>query len=188
MTADRIAIRAMRADDWPAVRRIYEAGIATGDATLEQAAPDWPAWDAAHRAACRFVATDERDRVIGWTALGPLSHRAVYAGVAWESVYVDPSARGRGVGRALLVELVGASEAEGVWTLQAGVLAENAASFALHQRVGFRIVGVQHRLGRDATGRWRDVALLERRSTVVGVDGDVGVDAPVDVDPAIDRD
>ncbi len=181
-------IRPMRAVDWPAVRRIYEAGIASGNATLERDAPEWDGWDAVHRTECRFVAVDLHERVIGWTALGPYAHRPVYAGVAWESVYVDPAAHGRGVGTALLGELIPASEAAGVWTLQAGILAENAASFALHQRVGFRIVGVQRRLGRDATGRWRDVALLERRSTLAGVDGDVGADPPVDVDPAIDRD
>lgn len=163
-------VRPMLEADWPAVCHIYEAGIATGNATLEQVVPAWAAWDAAHRPECRLVAVDEGGLVIGWTALSPHSHRAVYAGVAWESVYVDPRARGRGVGTALLAELLPASEANGVWTLQAGILAENTVSFALHQRVGFRIVGIQHRLGRDATGRWRDVALLERRSDVVGAE------------------
>lgn len=163
-------IRPMRVADWPAVRRIYEAGIASGNATLERDAPAWDGWDAAHRTECRFVAVDVDERIIGWTALGPYAHRPVYAGVAWESVYVDPAAHGRGVGTALLGALIPTSEAEGVWTLQAGILAENTASFALHARAGFRIVGVQRRLGRDAAGRWRDVALLERRSAVVGVD------------------
>jgi phosphinothricin acetyltransferase len=102
--------------------------------------------------------------VAGWTAIGRYSTREVYAGVAWESVYVAESARGRGVGRALLDALIPATEAAGVWTLMAGVLAENVASLALHERVGFRRVGVQERIGRDAGGHWRDVVLLERRS------------------------
>ncbi|MEA2547598.1 MAG: hypothetical protein QOE42_196, partial [Chloroflexota bacterium] len=116
---------------------------------------------------CRFVARLD-GRVVGWTALGRYSTREVYAGVAWESVYVDAAARGRGVGSALLAALIPASEAAGVWTLIAGVQAENAASLALHERAGFRRIGVQERIGRDASGTWRDVVLLERRSSLVG--------------------
>ena len=162
-------IEPMTAADWPAVRRIYAEGIATGDATLEREAPDWDAFDAAHVQDCRFVARNVDDgSVVGWTALGRSSTRAVYSGVAWESVYVADNARGRGVGRALLETLIPASEAAGFWTLQAGVLSDNAASLALHDAVGFRRVGVQHGVGQDALGRWRDVVLLERRSEIVG--------------------
>jgi len=85
-------------------------------------------------------------------------------------VYVGEAARGRGVGRALLAELIAASEVAGYWTLFAGVMAENAASLALHEAAGFRRIGIQHRLGQDAAGRWRDVVLLEHRSLVVGRD------------------
>lgn len=166
-TATAIRIDRMRPGHWPAVRAIYEAGIAGGDATLERAVPDWPAWDAAHRPEGRFVAVD-REHVLGWVALAPVSTRRAYDGVAWISVYVSSGAQGRGIGRALLVAAVEASEEAGVWTLQAGILAENAASLAVHRRVGFRRVGIQERLGRDAQGRWRDVVLLERRSAFVG--------------------
>jgi phosphinothricin acetyltransferase len=91
--------------------------------------------------------------VVGWTALSAWSARVAYAGVAWESVYVGAAARGRGVGRALLAALVPASEAVGVWTLIAGVQVENAASLALHERVGFRPIGVQRRVGATPAGR-----------------------------------
>jgi len=154
--------------DWPAVRQIYAEGIATGDATLEREAPDWSHFDRSHPAECRLVARSGPDGVVGWTALGGYSGRKVYSGVAWESVYVAESARGGGVGRSLLEALIAASEAAGYWTLLAGVLAENVGSLALHERVGFRRIGVQRRLGQDARGRWRDVVLLERRSPVVG--------------------
>lgn len=157
----------MAADDAEAVLAIYAEGIATGNATLETAAPDWRRWNAIHRRECRFVARLD-GAVVGWTALGSWSSRDVYAGVAWESVYVAAAARGRGVGRALLDALIPASEVAGVWTLVAGVLVENAASLALHEAVGFRRVGVQRGLGRDTAGRWRDVVLLERRSETVG--------------------
>ncbi len=157
--------------DWPDVRRIYAEGIATGDATLEREAPDWDHFDRSHRADCRLVArTADGGPVVGWVALTAASARRVYSGVAWESVYVAGASRGRGVGRALLAAVTAESEAAGVWTLQAGVLAENAASLALHERAGFRRVGVQRSIGRDGQGRWRDVVLLERRSDRVGID------------------
>lgn len=164
-------VEPMTAADWPDVRCIYAQGIATGDATLERDAPDWDHFDRSHRSDGRLVARDRPDGpVLGWVALTSFSARRVYAGIAWESVYVAEDARGRGVGRALLAAVIVASEADGTWTLQAGVLAENTASIALHESVGFRRIGVQRGLGQDATGRWRDVVLLERRSEVVGVD------------------
>ncbi len=161
-------IERMRPGHWPAVRAIYEAGIGTGDATLEHEAPDWEAWDSTHRAEARFVA-DDGERVLGWVALAPVSGRRVYQGVCWISVYVALDAQGKGVGTALVAAAVEASEVAGIWTLQAGILAENAASLAVHRRAGFRRVGVQRRLGRDSAGRWRDVVLMERRSTTIGI-------------------
>jgi phosphinothricin acetyltransferase len=163
-----LTIDAMQVADWPAVRAIYEEGIATGLATFERSAPSWDAWDRSHRRECRLVARDPDGAVVGWAALSHYSARAVYAGVAELSVYVGAGARGAGVGRALLAALIDASEAEGIWTLQAGVMADNSASLALHEGLGFRRVGIRERIGRDVTGRWRDVVLLERRSRAVG--------------------
>ena len=161
----RLLIEPMTDADWPEIRRIYAEGIATGNATLEREAPDWSHFDHSHRHDCRFVARAAvGSPILGWTALTAYSSRRVYAGVAWESVYVAADARGRGVGRALLEALIPASEASGLWTLLAGVLTENTASIALHEAVGFRQVGVQHGLGQDSAGRFRDVILLERRS------------------------
>jgi L-amino acid N-acyltransferase YncA len=162
-----LELRPMISADWSDVAAIFSQGISTNDATLESAVPSWAQWDLGHRPYCRFVAT-LGERVVGWTALSSYSERAVYGGVAWESVYVAEQARRAGVGRALLEALVAASEAAGVWTLMAGVQIENSASLALHERVGFRRIGVQERIGRDPTGRWRDVVLLERRSGIVG--------------------
>lgn len=160
----------MRPDDWPDVRRIYAEGIATGDATLEREVPDWSHFDHSHRHDCRLVARDRAGgTVLGWVALTAYSGRKVYAGVAWESVYVGAAARGRGVGRRLLEAVIPMSEAAGLWTLLAGVMSENAASLGLHGSVGFRWIGLQRAVGQDVSGRWRDVVLLERRSDVVGV-------------------
>jgi L-amino acid N-acyltransferase YncA len=167
MTTESV-IDVMSPADWADVRRIYEEGIATGIATFETEAPEWEAWDAAHRPECRFVAR-RGDKVVGWIALSRVSKRHVYRGVAEVSVYVAASARGAGVGRTLFDALIPASEAEGIWTIQAGVMADNQASLRLHERAGFRRVGVRERFGQHRDGRWRDVVLLERRSGTAGV-------------------
>ena len=160
-------IEAMAAGDWPQVRAIYLQGIATGNATFEQEAPSWEPWDTAHLADGRLTARSGAS-VLGWAALSRVSGRCVYAGVAEVSLYVAQAARGQGVGAALLGSLVQVSERMGLWMLQAGVFPENAASLVLHRRHGFREVGTRERIG-QMNGVWRDVILLERRSSVVGV-------------------
>ncbi len=162
------SIDGVKAADWEAVRSIYEEGIATGNATFETEAPSWGKWDASHLAEGRFVAR-AGEAVLGWAALSPVSSRCVYAGVAEVSVYVGREYSGQGVGGALLGALVGWSEQNGIWTLQAGIFPENKASLALHKGCGFREVGRRERLG-QIKGVWRDVILLERRSKVVGID------------------
>ena len=152
----------MRPDDWDSVRDIYLQGIATGNATFATNAPDWQQWDADHLPVCRLVARTG-SAIAGWVALSPYSRRKVYAGVAEVSVYVAASSRGQGIGAALMSALIEESERSGIWTLQAGIFPENAASVELHQRFGFRVVGVRERIG-QMDGRWRDVVLMERRS------------------------
>lgn len=158
-------IRDLRSDDWPAVRAIYAEGIRGGDATFETEPPSWERWDAAHPE-LRLVA-EHQDAVAAWAALSPVSDRCCYRGVGEVSVYVAEKARGVGLGRALLDELVRRSEQGGYWTLNAGVFPENEASIRLHKACGFREIGVRERIG-ELHGVWRDVIWLERRSTVVG--------------------
>jgi len=157
----------MQPENWPAVREIYREGIATGNATFESELPDWEKWDSNHRQDCRLIARKE-EQVLGWAALSPVSGRRVYAGVAEVSVYVAAAARGTGVGKSLLQALIAESELHGIWTLQAGIFRENAASVALHKSCGFREVGVRHRIGKLGE-TWRDVLLLERRSATIGL-------------------
>jgi L-amino acid N-acyltransferase YncA len=159
-------IEAMTPTDWLAVHTIYAAGIATGNATFETTAPEWEAWDAAHRPDCRFIAR-RGGEILGWTALSPISKRVVYAGVAEESIYIAESARGQGIGKALLTAVIQASEQAGIWTLQTGIFPENVASIALHKACGFRQVGIRERIG-QRDGIWRDVVFMERRSQLVG--------------------
>jgi L-amino acid N-acyltransferase YncA len=149
----------------PAVLSIYQAGLDTGDASFETTAPDWAGWDAVHLPAHRFVALDGAE-VLGWVAATPVSSRCVYAGVVEHSVYVAPSAHGRGVGATLLAALITSTEAAGIWTIQCGIFPENTASLALHRRAGFREIGIRERVGWHH-GVWRDVVAVERRSPVV---------------------
>jgi L-amino acid N-acyltransferase YncA len=161
-----VVVEPMATADWPAVRAIYEEGMATRNATFETAAPSWEAWDAAHRPDCRLVARLD-GAVAGWAALSDYSSRHVYRGVAEVSVYVAASVRGRGTGRALLRSLIQEAEKAGVWTLQAGIFPENEPSLRLHAAEGFRVVGRRERIG-QLDGSWRDVVLMERRSASVG--------------------
>ena len=169
--ATGLSIRALTADDAASVLAIFRQGIETGHATFQAEAPDWPAWDAGHHAACRLIAQDAA-QVLGWAALAPVSARRVYAGVAEVSVYVAGAARRRGVGGLLLEALIDAADAAGIWTLQAGIFPENAASIRLHEAHGFHVVGTREKLGLmtygPLAGRWRDVVLLERRRRITG--------------------
>ncbi|WP_128376250.1 GNAT family N-acetyltransferase [Streptomyces cavernae] len=150
------------------VLEIYRLGIDEGNATFETEPPTWEAFDRSKLPGHRFVAVDGTDdRVLGWVAATRVSDRCAYAGVVEHSVYVHPDARGRGVARVLLDALIESTEADGIWTIQSGIFPENTASLALHERAGFRAIGIRERIGRHH-GRWRDVVLVERRSPRVG--------------------
>ena len=151
----------MRPADWDEVRSIYLEGIRSGNSTFETDAPSWEKWDETHLPVPRLVMRDD-GVVLGWAALGPVSKRKVYRGVAEVTVYVTESARGTGIGRALLEALIAASEENGIWTLQASIFPENSASVELHLRCGFREVGRRERIA-TLNGVWRDTLLFERR-------------------------
>jgi L-amino acid N-acyltransferase YncA len=160
-----MTIEPMLAEHAAAVLAIYQAGIDEGNATFETQAPPWDEFSAAKLPAHRYVATAGGD-VLGWVAVSAVSGRCVYAGVVEHSVYVHPGARGQGVGHQLLAALISSTEAAGIWTIESGIFPENTASAALHRAAGFRAVGIRERIGQHH-GRWRDVVLIERRSSVV---------------------
>ena len=163
-----VIIEDMMDESWEAVQRIYNAGIATKNATFQTEAPDWEAWDQSHRKDCRLlIKVDEQ--IAGWAALSNVSSRCVYAGVAEVSIYIDSAFRGMGVGDQLMKQLIAASEKHGLWTLQAGIFPENKASIALHLKNGFKILGIREKIGK-LDNVWRDTVLLERRSKVVGIE------------------
>ncbi|HVK35210.1 MAG TPA: GNAT family N-acetyltransferase [Microlunatus sp.] len=162
----------LTAAHWPRVAAIHAAGIATGHATFESEPPSWEDFDATRLPHQRLVAVDPADRVLGWTAASAVSDRCVYAGVVEHSVYVDPAAQGKGIGRHLLDGLADSTESAGIWTIQSGIFPENTRSLRLHRLSGFEVVGTRRRLGRmtygPLAGRWRDVIMIERRSAVTG--------------------
>jgi phosphinothricin acetyltransferase len=158
-------IRKLISPDWPLVKDIYLSGLATGNASFATNAPDWDSWDNGHLQHSRVV-VELDGKVVGWAALSPVSGRCVYAGVAELSIYISEEVRGKGIGKTLLNEVIKSSETEGIWTLQSGIFKENEASIKLHQKCGFRIVGVRERIG-QRDGIWRDVVLMERRSEVI---------------------
>ena len=163
MLAPPVTLRSLLAEDWPAVRAIYLDGIRSGLASFETDAPSWDDWNAAHT--LRVVAESDHE-VVGWAAAGPVSMRRCYRGVVESSVYVAAHAQGRGVGRALMEDLIARAERAGVWTIQTSIFPENEASLNLHASVGFRVVGERNRIGKR-DGIWRNTVLMERRSEVI---------------------
>ena len=161
-----ITVRAMASADGMKVLAIFAEGIKSGDSTFETNVPTWREWDRAHLPMHRLVAVEGENKVLGFAALSRVSERRAYSGVAESTVYVRADSHRRGVGAALLGELIAVTEAAGIWTLQAGIFPENTASIALHEKLGFRIVGRRERIGRHR-GKWRDVLLMERRSPAI---------------------
>ena len=161
-------IRPMRKEDWLFVAGIYQQGLDSNMASFQTECPLYEAFDASHLSFCRLV-MQEKDKIIGWTALSLYSSRSVYRGVAELSIYLVQEARGKGLGFRLLEALIEESEKKGIWTLQAGILSDNSASVRLHEKAGFRLVGKREQIAQDRTGKWRDIFLYERRSETVGI-------------------
>lgn len=163
-----IRLRAMNATDWIRVAEIYKEGIETGNATFQQSIPTWEDWNKGHISVCRIVAEVNHD-IVGWAALSAVSSRAVYAGVAEISVYVGNKYRGQQIGTKLLEAIIVESEANSFWTLQSGIFPENKSSIAIHIKQGFREIGYREKVAK-MNQMWRDTILMERRSTVAGIE------------------
>lgn len=168
MGVQDLIILPLQAHHWPDVKRIYEEGILTGNATIETTAPSWEVWDSRHFPDCRIIALHHK-LMAGWAALTIVSSRTAYRGVGEVSIYISEKFRGIGIGNSLMKSLIEESEGNNYWTLQANIFIENISSINLHQKFGFREVGIREKFGKHK-GRWRDVMLMERRSLISGVD------------------
>ena len=155
-------IRRMTEGDLPAVLAIYEEGLATGAATFETSVPTIQEWDEKHHPHLRYV-YEKAGKVLGWITLSQVSAREVYKGVGEISVYIAAEVRGKGIGYALMERFIGESEKEGYWMLQSSVFKLNGPSIRLHERTGFRLVGIREKIAKRS-GAWQDTLLFERRS------------------------
>jgi L-amino acid N-acyltransferase YncA len=161
-----LSIRPFRADDWNAVRDIYEQGLLTRNATFETQVPDYETWIKKFHSYLIWVAV-EHDQVVGWAGLQPVSVRKVYEGVVEVTIYIHNATTGKGIGTALMKHLITESEKAGIWTLYASVFQENTASIKLHLNNGFRKIGYREKIA-QLDGKWRNTILFERRSNTIG--------------------
>lgn len=163
-------IRKMISSDWDQVKEIYVEGIKTKNATFETQAPSYEKWMESAHPSCHLI-VEEEFQVLAWAKVLYTSARPVYSGVGEVSIYVHPKAKGRGIGKHLLSELIRVSEEQGFWTLKASIFPENESSIHLHKKCGFRILGIHEKIGQMG-GVWRDNVVMERRSDKVGVNHD----------------
>ena len=160
MTSTRLAT----AGDAAAIAAIYNEGIADRIATFETEprTPERIAAQLADKGDRYPTVVAERDgQVVAWASAGPYRARPAYAGVAEHSVYVARAARGTGAGRAALDALCRAYAERGFWKLVSRIFVENTASLALHERCGFRVVGVYQRHGKLGD-EFHDCAIVEK--------------------------
>jgi L-amino acid N-acyltransferase YncA len=157
-------VRLATVSDAASIARIYNEGIEERIATFETeprtaAQIEAQLIDKGDRYPTVVVERDRR--VVAWATVGAYRARPCYAGTGEHSVYVERAARGSGAGRAALQGLLRACRERGFWKLVSRIFPENRASLLLHERVGFRIVGVYHRHGR-LEGQWRDCVIVEK--------------------------
>jgi L-amino acid N-acyltransferase len=157
-------VRRARLDDAEALRAIYNLEVTTSTVTFDlvpRSAAEQRGWLAERSGAHAVVVAEEGDEVLGFGALSPYRDRPAYTTTVEDSVYVDRDAQGRGVGRALLAELMTVATASGFHTAIARVVGGHEASLALHRGQGFDLVGTEREVGRKFN-RWLDVVVLQR--------------------------
>lgn len=161
-------IREMQPDDGEVVLKIFQEGIDSENATFDKEPPTWEVWDTKHFNLCRWILEDDNNEIVGWAAIQPVSNRDCFRGVAEVSIYLTAKAQGKGLGQMLLQKLILDSEEKEFWTLQSGIFPENEASIAVHHKLGFVTVGRREKIA-QMNDKWRDIVLLEKRSTSVGI-------------------
>ena len=161
-------IREMQPEDGEVVLKIFQEGIDSDNATFDEEPPTWEVWDTKHFNLCRWILENENNEIVGWAAIQPISNRDCFRGVAEVSIYLTAKAQGKGLGQILLKKLILSSEENRFWTLQSGIFPENEASIAVHHKLGFVTVGRREKIAK-MNNKWRDIVLLEKRSTTVGI-------------------
>ena len=151
-------------DDAPALQRIYNHEVETSTVTFDlvpRTLEEQRVWITDRDGAHGIVVAELDGDVVGYASLSPFRPKAAYRTTVENSVYVDEQARGKGVGRALLDEVLALAEARGFHTVIAHIVGGHDASIALHHACGFRVVGTEREVGRKF-GRWLDVVVMQR--------------------------
>ncbi len=157
-------LRRAHTGDAEAVGDIYNAEVTRSTVTFDlvpRTRAENLAWIEEHQGAHPAVVAVEGGVVAGFGSLSPFRERPAYSTTVEDSVYVDRSFRGRGIGSLLLAELVRLATHHGFHTVVARISGDNAASVALHARQGFELVGVEREVGRKF-GHWIDVTVMQR--------------------------
>lgn len=165
---ESITIEKMVDEDWNEVKAIFQEGIDGGNATFSTQAPNWNEWNEGHLKVARFVAKIN-DEIVGWIALSPFSNRDFHSGVVEDSIYLSEKAQGKGIGSKLLAACIEEAERNNIWLIQSQIFVENTGSIKLHEKFGFYAVGIRKKIGKH-NGIWRDVLLMDRRSSITGID------------------
>jgi L-amino acid N-acyltransferase len=118
-------------------------------------------WIAEREGALGVVVAEVDGQVVGFASLSPYRPRAAYRTTVENSVYVDQSARGSGVGRALMQELIDVATKRGFHTIVAHIVAGHEPSIGLHHACGFQVIGTEREVGRKF-GKWLDVVVMQR--------------------------
>lgn len=153
-------IREMTKDDYEGVGEIYGQGIESGTATFCTEVPKYEAWDKDHHEFCRYVAEGD-GKILGWTALTVGITREAYRSTAELSIYVRKEYRRHGIGSALIEKVKGEANKFGVHMLESRICRQNSGSIRLHEKCGFRFVGVREEIAMDKYGKWQDIVEME---------------------------
>ena len=161
-----ITLRPASSGDLPALREIYAGHVLNGAASFEEVPPDLAEFEKRWRGITElglpYLVACEGQRLLGYAYAGPYRPRSAYRYTVEDSIYLDPKATGRGIGRRLLAAVIDGATAAGKRQMLA-VIGDsgNRASIALHARLGFAEVGTFRAVG-FKFGRWVDSVLMQR--------------------------
>jgi len=159
-----VLLRLARPADAEAIRTIYNAEVTGSTVTFDlrpRSLEEQLAWLDARSGAFAVMVAEDEGEVVGFAALSPYRDRPAYSTTVEESIYIRHDQRGKGLGKALLAEIVEVASRQGFHTIMARVVGHHQASIELHRSVGFGVVGVEREVGRKF-GKWLDVVVMQR--------------------------
>jgi phosphinothricin acetyltransferase len=159
-----VQVRLATLADAEAIRGIYNVEVLESTVTFDlvpRTLDDQQEWMTARSGAHAVVVAEDAGQVVGFASLSPYKERPAYRTTVEDSVYVRRDQQGRGVGKALLAELLTLGTQHGFHAVMARIVGGHETSIALHQGAGFSVVGTEREVGRKF-GRWLDVVVMQR--------------------------